>query len=72
MTPTEIGIAIFVSLVAAWFAWALRRVKINDMHAIESKLDEMKRLNREDHQKFFDRLGKLETAVEVLKTKAGD
>ena len=74
MTTQEIVLALFVAVFSAWVAWVARaphRVRTNDLHDLGEKIDEMKRLNRQDHEKFFDRIGTLETAVAILKEKAG-
>lgn len=36
---------------------------------IEKRLDDITERNREDHEKFFDRIGKLEIDVGVLKNR---
>lgn len=64
-------IALALAAFSGWLAWALRRVRTNDLHAIRETLKELKKLNREDHEKFFTRIGKLETAVGKLNVKVG-
>lgn len=74
----EVVIGTIVAVSSGTFLWLLRRVRTNDIHTLEGKIDglandidELKTLNRKDHEKFFDRIGKLETAVGKLNVKVG-
>lgn len=55
MTITEVVLALFVTVFSAWVAWALRRVRKNDLHGVETQLTYLR-----------GEVEKLETAVKDL------